>query len=96
MRTKIILQLAEGLTPSGVVAAQRTTARTVHRWRDWFEAEGIEGLLECARFGCPTVSRPRSTSFRNENPGSPVTVLFWHVPRCITDNRDLVDLAELG
>jgi len=55
MRAKIILQLAEGMSPSAIAAAQRTTAKTVHRWRNRFEAEGIEGLLERPRSGRPTV-----------------------------------------
>ena len=55
MRTKTILQLAAGLTPTAVAAAQRTTAKTVHRWRKRFVAEGNEGLLERPRSGRPTV-----------------------------------------
>lgn len=55
MRAKIILQLAEGMSPSAIAAAQRTTAKTVHRWRNRFEDEGIEGLLERPRSGRPTV-----------------------------------------
>ena len=55
MRAKIILQLAEGMTPSEVAIAQRTSAKTVHRWRNRFEAEGVEGLLERQRSGRPTV-----------------------------------------
>ena len=55
MRAKIILQLSEGMTPTEVATAQRTTAKTVHRWRNRFEAEGIDGLLERARSGRPTV-----------------------------------------
>jgi transposase len=55
MRAKIILQLAEGMTPTAVAAAQRTTAKTVHRWRNRVEAEGIQGLLERPRSGRPTV-----------------------------------------
>jgi transposase len=55
MRAKIILQLSEGMSPTDVARAQRTTAKTVHRWRNRFEAEGIDGLLERARSGRPTV-----------------------------------------
>ncbi len=55
MRAKIILQLSEGLSPSEVAIAQRTSAKTVHRWRNRFEAEGIDGLLERSRSGRPTV-----------------------------------------
>ena len=55
MRAKIILQLSERMTPTEVAAAQRTSAKTVHRWRNRFEAEGTEGLLERARSGRPTV-----------------------------------------
>ena len=55
MRAKIILQLSEGMTPTEVASAQRTSAKTVHRWRNRFEAEGVNGLLERARRGRPTV-----------------------------------------
>jgi len=55
MRARIILQLSEGMTRTDVAAAQRTTAKTVHQWRNRFEAEGIDGLLERPRSGRPTV-----------------------------------------
>lgn len=55
MRAKIILQLSEGMTPTEVATAQRTTAKSVHRWRNRFETEGVDGLLERARSGRPTV-----------------------------------------
>lgn len=55
MRAKIILQLNEGMTPTDVATAQRTSPKTVHRWRSRFEQEGIEGLRERARSGRPTV-----------------------------------------
>ena len=55
MRAKIILQLSEGMTPTEVAIAQRTSAKTVHRWRTRFEKEGVEGLYERARSGRPTV-----------------------------------------
>ena len=51
MRAKIILQLSEGMTPTEVATAQRTSAKTVHRWRNRFEEEGVEGLQERARSG---------------------------------------------
>lgn len=43
------------MTPTEVSIAQRSTAKTVHRWRNRFEAEGIDGLLERPRSGRPTV-----------------------------------------
>jgi len=55
MRAKIILQLSEGMTPTQVAEAQRTSPKTVHRWRNRFEAEGLDGLLERPRSGRPTV-----------------------------------------
>ncbi len=55
MRAKIILQLGDRMTPTEVAIAQRTSAKTVHRWRNRFEEEGIEGLSERARSGRPTV-----------------------------------------
>ena len=55
MRAKIVLQLSEGMTPTEVSAAHRVSPKTVHRWRNRFEAEGVGGLLERARRGRPTV-----------------------------------------
>lgn len=55
MRAKIILQLSEGVSPTAVASAQRTSRKTVHRWRNRFETEGIDGLRERARSGRPTV-----------------------------------------
>lgn len=55
MHAKIILQLSERMTPTEVATPQRTTAKTVHRWRNRFEEEGIDGLYERARTGRPTV-----------------------------------------
>ncbi|WP_444946629.1 helix-turn-helix domain-containing protein [Microbulbifer sp. VTAC004] len=55
MRAKIILQLIEGITPTNVATAQQTSPKTVYRWRNRFEQEGIEGLRERARTGRPTV-----------------------------------------
>ncbi len=55
MRAKIILQLSEGMTPAEVAVAQRTSPKTVHRWRNRFEQEGLDGLLERPRSGRPTV-----------------------------------------
>ena len=53
MRAKIILQLNDGLSPSQVAIAQRTSAKTVHRWRNRFEEAGVDGLLERPRSGRP-------------------------------------------
>lgn len=72
MRAKIILQLSEGMTPTGVARGQRTSATTVHRWRNRFEAEGIDGLLEQARSGRPTVIDKRTVDkvmFLKTHPG---------------------------
>jgi transposase len=55
MRAKIILQLSEGMSPTAIASAHRTSPKTVHRWRNRFEAEGVEGLLERSRSGRPTV-----------------------------------------
>ncbi|MCO1332916.1 helix-turn-helix domain-containing protein [Microbulbifer sp. OS29] len=43
------------MTPTDVTTAQRTSPKTVHRWRSRFVQEGIEGLRERARSGRPTV-----------------------------------------
>lgn len=55
MRAKIILLLNEGMTPTEVLIAQRTSQDTVQRWRNRFEEDGVEGLLERACSGRPTV-----------------------------------------
>lgn len=55
MRAKIILQLDEGMTPADIATGQRISPSTVHRWRNRFEAEGVEGLLDRPRKGRPTV-----------------------------------------
>ena len=55
MRAKIILQLSEGMTPSEVSVAQRVSPKTVHRWRNRFEDEGVDGLRERPRKGRPTI-----------------------------------------
>lgn len=55
MRAKIILHLSEGMTPTEVATMQRTSTKTVNRWRNRFEKEGIDGLQERARSGRPTV-----------------------------------------
>lgn len=43
------------MTPTEVAAAQRTLPKTVHRWRNRFEKESLDGLLERPRSGRPTV-----------------------------------------
>ena len=55
MRAKIILQLSEGMTPCEVSTAQRVSPKTVHRWRNRFEDEGVDGLRERPRKGRPTI-----------------------------------------
>jgi len=49
LRTETILRLGEGMTPSEVATVLRTTAKTALRWRNRFEAEGLDGLLERPR-----------------------------------------------
>jgi len=55
MRAKIILEPSEGMTPLEVATAQRTSPKTVHRRRNHFEQEGIEGLQELTRSGRPSI-----------------------------------------
>ncbi len=54
MRARILLQLSEGMSPSEVAGAQQISRKTLHRWRNRFEAGGVDGLLERARSGRPT------------------------------------------
>jgi hypothetical protein len=42
------------MTPTDVAAAQRTSAKTAHRRRNRFEAEGVDELLEHPRSARPT------------------------------------------
>ncbi|BBM03883.1 hypothetical protein GL2_39570 [Microbulbifer sp. GL-2] len=49
MLAKIILKFSEGITPTEVAEAQRTSPKSVHRWRNRFEEEGPNGLLERPR-----------------------------------------------
>jgi hypothetical protein len=66
MRAKIILQLSEEMTPTEVGAAQHPTTKTVHRWRNPFEAEGVGGLVE----------RPRSTHDYKRNGTASLYAVF--------------------
>ena len=54
-RAKIILSLSEGMTATEVAEAQYVSAKTVHRWRNRFEEDGPDGLLDQPRSGRPTV-----------------------------------------
>lgn len=54
-RAKIILSLAEGVSPTEVARAQRVTRKTVYKWRDRFIRDGVTGLFDEARPGRPTV-----------------------------------------
>lgn len=54
-RARIILALAEGQTPSEVARGQRVTAKTVHKWRNRFQQDGPDGLIDRPRSGRPSV-----------------------------------------
>lgn len=52
-RAKIILGLNTGKTPTQVAVEQFVSAKTVHKWRNRFQSNGIEGLLDEQRPGRP-------------------------------------------
>ena len=54
MRAKIILGLDRGLTPTQVAEAQQTSAKSVHKWRNRYLEEGLDGLHDQPRSGRPT------------------------------------------
>lgn len=54
-RAKIVLSLSDGMTPSEVAAAQHVSAKTVHKWRNRFVADGPDGLVDHPRSGRPRV-----------------------------------------
>lgn len=54
-RAKIILSLSEGMTPTEVGKAQHVSAKTVHRWRNRYLEDGVEGLIDKPRSGRPSV-----------------------------------------
>ena len=54
-RAKIVLSLNDGASPAEVAQAQRVSCKTVHKWRNRFSENGVEGLLDQARPGRPKV-----------------------------------------
>lgn len=54
-RAKIILGLHAGKTPTQVADEQFVSAKTVHKWRNRFLSDGIDGLLDEQRSGRPSV-----------------------------------------
>ncbi len=54
-RAKIILGLHAGKTPTQVADEQLVSAKTVHKWRNRFLSDGINGLLDEQRSGRPSV-----------------------------------------
>jgi len=53
-RAKIVLGLHAGKTPTQVADEQFVSAKTVHKWRNRFQSDGIDGLLDEPRSGRPT------------------------------------------
>ena len=49
------MPLGYGMIPSEVAEAQYVSAKTVHRWRNRFQEGDVDGLLDQARSGRPTV-----------------------------------------
>lgn len=54
-RAKIVLALDEGRKASDVAQAQRVSAKTVHKWKNRFVSDGIDGLFDQPRPGRPSV-----------------------------------------
>ena len=52
-RARIVLSLSDGMTPSEVAVAQHVSAKTVHKWRNRFVANGADGLVDQPRSGRP-------------------------------------------
>lgn len=52
-RAKIILGLHAGKTPTQVADEQLVSAKTVHKWRNRFQADGVDGLVDELRTGRP-------------------------------------------
>lgn len=52
-RAKIILSLHSGKPPSVVAQEQLVSAKTVHKWRNRFQAHGVGGLFDEPRVGRP-------------------------------------------
>ena len=53
-RTKIILGLHAGKTPSEIAQEQLVSCKTVHKWRNRFIESGVDGLLDEQRPGRPS------------------------------------------
>ena len=54
-RAKIILALAECISPTEIARAQRVSCKTVYKWKNRYLKEGIDGLFDKPRSGRPTV-----------------------------------------
>jgi transposase len=52
-RVRIILAALEGERPSAIAARLHSTRMTVYTWIDRFNAEGLAGLQDRPRSGCP-------------------------------------------
>ena len=54
-RASIILSLADDLGPTEISRSLRVSCKTVHKWRNRFVNDGIDGLFDQPRSGRPTV-----------------------------------------
>jgi len=54
-RAKILLSLDERNSPTEIARAQQVSCKTVHKWKNRFLEDGLEGLYDKPRSGRPTV-----------------------------------------
>lgn len=59
-RARIILSLDDGLGPTEISRSLRVSCKTVHKWKNRFVKEGINGLFDQPRSGRPTVIDERT------------------------------------
>jgi len=57
-RARLILALAEGMTYNAIKSELHTTARTISRWKQRFEASGMEGLEARYKGSKPRTATP--------------------------------------
>lgn len=54
-RAKILLSLDDGVPPGKVAEAQHVSTKTLHKWKNRYLEDGVDGLFDKPRSGRPTV-----------------------------------------